>query len=802
MADPYTATRNLLEERPELAATLEELLDVDDSGPWTFDDIAVGSGTFGELVSRGIVEKEDNAYQIADREAVRAAIEGDPYGEDDGTDSTISDRLRDRAAEINPAFIGALLLSLGFLFVFRVLTYRRIFRAEMVVLPGNDPYHYRYQVDKLLAASPDPFSLSEIGEVLGQETVGEPLVPTIGYWVTLLFEGNPETAGVAIAWIPVVAALLVGCLVAWMALAITADERLAVLSVLALAMTPAHALYSGLGFFDHSALDYLWLSVIAATLVWIARDFDRHVESSVDDPVRTHLVNPATWAISGVFGLAVVAAVFNWNGSPILLIGIAVYGFFRSGSDLRAGFSPAASAAPVVSGLAFAAVLAHGIHIRSGWQEPAIVYAPLLVLTGLVAVIGVAEACTRVEWISPRAYIGGVPAALIPLVAGAWILFPDIVNRFVVRAGDVVGRGGIAETRNLITADYGIFFGGVDMFGWLLFITLPALVWVSWRSIKAHEPRWLVPSSFAWPLLGFLLFQIRFAGELAPFAAIFTGVGVLFLLAKLDLASPPTFFGDRSRVAVSTAPLQQISRSIYIVFVLLLVASLSLFMVPITMDSAAHEESQVEAIEWMSADAAEHNREEFVVSNWGDQRLYNYHVFGGGDTYSVSAQHDMVTLLESTSPDKEYDRFDSGVGYIVLPELDDANVTDEQGYTRLVEHLGTASGDVDGVGHFRAQFVSSDRTYVVFTPVPGATIKGTGQPDERVVVETPVKIPGAEFTYTRYATPNAEGNFTVTVAHPGTYDVGNQTVTVTEADVREGRTVTTQTDGQENDSGA
>ncbi|GAA0512875.1 dolichyl-diphosphooligosaccharide--protein glycosyltransferase [Halorubrum aquaticum] len=801
MADPHAATRELLEERPAVESALESVLAADESPPWTFDEVDVDSGTFGELVSRGIVEREGDEYRVADPEAVRAALDREAY-EPAGTEAgrsggSFGEGFGSVLPTVNPTFLAALLGSFGFLFLARMVTYRQVFREEIVTLPGNDPYFYRYHVDRLLTASPDPLSLAAIGEVLGGRTGGEPLVHTIGYWATLLVEGSPEQAGVAIAWIPVVAALLVGCLVAWTALAITEDERVAVLSVAALALTPVHALYSGVGFFDHHALDYVWVAAMGATLVWLARDLDERAaaDGAGINPIRGHLMSPLTWIVAAGFGLSVVAAVFNWNGSPVLLTGVAAYVFFRSGSDLRAGHSPLSSVLPVVFGLALATGLSHWIHTTSGWQEPAVVYAPGLVLGGTLVVTVVAEVAARVDRISPRLYLGGVLIGVTAFLAAVRVRFPEIVRRFLERGDIVAAEREIAESRRLITGEYGVFFGSIDMFGWLLFIGLPALGYVSWRCLRSHEPRWLVPCGFAWPLLGFSLFEIRFTGELSPFMAIFVAVGTLVLLEKIDVAEPPTLFGERRRRKLDLDAFRPTEQTAYAVGVLLLVGSLSLVMVPAVMDTVAQEDAQVEAIEWMSADATDGERPEFVLSRWGRQRLYNYHVFGEGESYSVSSQDDLEAMLTSSDPDAEYDRFASGVGYMVLERLENQDPTPEQGYTRLFEHFGSANGDVDGAGHYRVEFVSSDESRVVFTPVSGATINGTGPTDERLDVETNVSVPGASFTYTRYAEPGADGAYSVTVAHPGTYEVGERTVTVSEADVREGRTVVVNADG-------
>jgi len=788
MPDPYRATRSLLDERSEAEPAVETVLAADEDAPWSFDDVDIDSGTFGELVSRGIVVSESDDYRVADPAAVRAALEGREFdGASEGEPRFAS---LPTVEDVNPAFVVAFASALVFLFASRVVTSGRVFRENLIVLPGNDPYMYRYMNDQLLAAAPSPWSLSEIGSALGFRATGEPLVHAIGYWMTLLAEGSPEPgAATAIAWLPVLAAAFTGLLVGWMALAITEDERAAVLAVLAVALTPAHALYSSIGFFDHHAFDYAWLSCMAAALVWLARDMDRRTDGGAATPVRDHLRAPGTWLASAAFGLAVAAAALNWDGSPVLLTGVAAYVFFRSGSDLRVGVSPALTAAPVAAGLALASALTHIVHTRAGWQEPAAVYAPALVLGGLFLVVGIAEATRRVAGVSPRAYVAGSLAVVAVAVGLAWRRLPDLFTRLLERAGIVAAEREIAESRRLLSADYGVFFGSVDMFGWLLFVSLPALVWVSWRCVRRHEPRWLVPCGFAWPLLGFAVFEVRFAGELSPFMAVFTAVGVLVLLAKTDLAAPPALFGSRTRQPLVFDGDVSVAKLTYLVGALLLIASLSLFMVPATLDTVAQEDSNVEAIEWMAADAAEHDRPAFVLSRWGRQRLYNYHVFGESQGYSVGAQADMEELLSSTDPDAEYDRFSSGVGYIVLEDLGDVEVGPEQGYARLVYRLGSAGDGVDGVGHYRAQFVSSDGSVVVFTPVPGATIEGEGPPDEELTVETTVSIPGAEFTYTRRVETGPDGAYSVTVAHPGTYDVGNGTATVTETDVREGRTV-------------
>jgi dolichyl-diphosphooligosaccharide--protein glycosyltransferase len=691
---------------------------------------------------------------------------------------------------INFVFAGALLAVFVLLFISRVFRYTQVFRDGIITLPGNDPYFYRYLVDQLLAASPDPFSPVEIAEALGGGSSGEPLVATIGYWATLLVEETPTTTeGVAIGWIPVGAALIVGSLVAWMAHAVTEDDRVVVLSVAALALTPAHALYAGIGFFDHHAIDYVWVAGMAATLIWLARDVEQRMIANTAAPVYDHLRAVSTWIIAGCFGLTIVAAVFSWNGSPVLLTGVAAYVFFKTGSDVRAGVSPVGTALPVAGGLAFATGVSHWLHATAGWQEPAVAYSPALVLGGLIVVTLFGTITARVSEISVRAYLVATIVGTTGFVGFIQAQYPAVVNRLLQRGDIVVTGREIAESRRLITADYGVFFGSVDMFGWFLFIGLPALLYVSWQCIRAHEPRWLVLCGFAWPLLGFTFFEIRFSGELSPFMSIFTALGAVVLLQTIDAAKPISVLNNRSPQQLTTASFQPTQETVYIALTLLLVASLSLFMIPAITGNVAQTDAQVEAIEWMQTDAAGADRPEFVLSKWGRQRLYNYHVFDRGRSYSVGAQEDMVSLLSSTDPDAEYSRFAEGVGYLVLEPLQGPETTSKQGYERLINHYGSANGSVDGVGHYRVTFVASDESRLVFVPVKGATISGTGPANQQLEVETDVRVPGKSFTYTRYAVTNETGMFSVRVAHPGTYRVGNQSVIITNSDVRKGKTV-------------
>ena len=56
--------RELLAERPDLEPAVKAVLAAD--APWTFHDVDVDSGAFGELVASGVVERTDDGYRVAD----------------------------------------------------------------------------------------------------------------------------------------------------------------------------------------------------------------------------------------------------------------------------------------------------------------------------------------------------------------------------------------------------------------------------------------------------------------------------------------------------------------------------------------------------------------------------------------------------------------------------------------------------------------------------------------------------------------------------------------------------------------
>lgn len=799
--DPYTATRTLLEERPDIAPALEAVLaaandDVDGvasnvegtaaeaegtaaDGSWSFDDVDVDSGTFGELVSRGIVQRAagdaTGDYRVADREAVRAALDGEDYeGTTDDDTAGLGDRFRERLGGETEIVHRDLLIGLvgGFvlLFVMRTVTIRRVFREERVLLPGNDPYHYLYWTERLAESDVDPLDFEGIAAVLGGRAAGEPLVYTIGWWATELFGDGTADAIATVAWIPIVCALVVGAGVYFIALWTTNDERIGVLSVVVFAFLPAHALYSGVGFFDHHTIDYVWLTLSIGGVLWLARDHETR------DPGtrRKHLTAPATWLVVAGLGVILAAMVHTWNGSPILLVGLAVYATIRATSDMRAGWNPLVSAGPLVGALGFGFLLAYALHARAGWQEPVAVYSLALVGLGVVLVASAATILQRLD-VHPGVHLGVSAVSIVPVFLGFRQLRPEAAARLVDRATDsLLGREGIAETRSLFAADFGVFLGPIDHFGWFLFVALPVLGWVTWQCVRNHEPRWLVVVGYATALIGFALVQIRFAGEASGLVAVLAGVGVVYLLSVLDVAERPTLFGPRTERTRMTLRSPGISwqQAGYAAGTVLLIASLSVFMVPAVLDTVAAGDEEAEAIEWIVSDdqaATDGEDTAYVLTEWGRSRMFNYAVSGESDGYSY-AQRNYEPFVSDADPDAHAEEFAGTVDYVVIHEIDGES-SPESAYAQLFEAHGSATEAASGSGRFQFAYRTTNDGIAVFQLVDGATITGEAAPGETVTVRTEVEVSGESITYERRATAGDDGAFSVIVAHPGEYEV-------------------------------
>jgi dolichyl-diphosphooligosaccharide--protein glycosyltransferase len=795
--DESDAVREVLDERPELESPLRDVLDVDDANEtWTFDDLPVDSGAFGELVSRGLVEQAGDEYRVADPTAVRAALDGQETvpETDKSRVRANADRLsggreaiRERFAAADTRAAGMVAAVLAAVVLARAYVYPVVFRDGAVVLSGNDPYYYRYWVEQALAESGGRFDFSSLATMSNTVQTGEPLLVTVLWLFSSLFGGDATVAGWVLAWYPVVAAVVTAGVLYLLTVRVTADRRIALAAVLLLAVTPAHAMRTSLGFADHHAFDYVWLILTAYALVRLDRTqvipgrFGGDSDDRAADRKREN--GPAwreagQWATAGGLGLAVTGQVLAWDASPLLLAPLGLYVAVRVLDDVRAGRSPVDTQAPLAGGVALGALLVHLVHTRVGWHSDTVAYAPALLLVGVVGVLGVGELAHRLD--RSALELGGVEVIGGAIgVVGFSALFPAYWAEALDGLGRLTRRDSIAEVQSLLSGDA---FGWLLLFGFVLVLAVPYLAWASRRAYFGDR-KWLVPVVYCWYFLGLAVFQVRFAGQLAMFAAVFAGLGFVHLAAVVDITRSPVPFAGASDSTLSMAVPDRRSAG-YLVVLFLFVGSLSLVQVPVKTGQITTDGDAYRSAAWMSEYANEQGWEypdTYVFSRWGENRLYNYFVNGESSSYSF-AQQNFNRFALSEDGVRWYHRLNDKVRFIVI-----ANDNRAPGANTLHARLSEPLGDLHESGslsHYRALYQSRSGERRVYTLVPGARVTGPTKAST-AEIETDVTLTHGQFTYVQQI-ENDHGIFVFTTPYPGTYTIGDQQVTVTEADVYEG----------------
>jgi dolichyl-diphosphooligosaccharide--protein glycosyltransferase len=763
----------VLAERPELESALEAIRDVDDDQEtWTFDDLSMDSGTFGEVVSEGLVEKTDDGYRLPD--ATRRALDGEePATEEDGTDRSLPRFDVDRRAA------GALAGALALVVLFRTLfSYRAVFRNGDVVLSGNDPYYYRYWVEQLLAQSGGGFEFAVLTEAPGQVVNGEPLLIATLYWLSSLLGDGATAVGTAMAWYPVLSALVTGLVVYLLAIKLTDDRRVGLAAVAFFATTPAHAMRTSLGYADHHAFDYVWLALTALALVSLA------------DRDETAIRDSTAWALGLGLGICIAGQLLAWENGPALVFPLALYVALVVLLDVDADRSPLQSNAPLLGGVAVATVLTQLVHSEMGWHTDFLAVTPVLLLVGTAALLLAGE-------VSNRRNLSATALATVELVGGflALILVQILAPRFwqglTGRVSNFFGAQGAVETQALISGDITWFV----LLGFVLVLALPPLVWSSKRAADGSRG-WLAASVYTWYFILLGAIQVRFVGELATFTALFAGFGFVWLTHWVDLSGPPAPFVTDSPATVrdggsedeSALRLPTPREAGLVLALFLLVGGVGIMQVPVktgqlTIDGEAHDTAT-----WIQEYAADENRtypDNYVLSQWGRNRMFNYFVNGESRSYGYAKQN-YRSIYSGASGESWYQNHRGRVSFLVTESVDSNKAAL---HNRLHTEYQNDAGQTEDLAHYRALYVSPSGEYKVFSVVPGAEISGTAARNATATVSTPVEIPGASFTYKRTVRTNGNGTYDVTVPYPGEYTVENRTVTVTERNVTAGETV-------------
>lgn len=747
----------LLTERPDLESAVETVLDVEE--PFEFDKVDIDSGSFGELVSHGVVENTEDGYRVSNPSVVRRTLNGESSSPTESTGWSVT--VPDVSSIEMGAFVAVLLLTV----VVRIVSVGSVFRSNAIVLSGNDPYYYRYWVEQLLASP-------EIGSSSLPKSVelGEPLLVTTLWSLTQLAGGTDMGAGVVLALYPVVAAVLSAGFVYALASSATADRRVGLAAVGLLAVTPGHALRTSLGFADHHAFDYLWLTLTALSVTLLVRE-------AIDESGRRSWL---TWlAVLGTT-VGVTGQVLAWEAGPLLLIPLGLFLSCVVPIAVAKGWSPTRVAGPVLAGITIAGAAVWTIHQTLGWHTTIVASAPLLLSAGGIGMIVAGESVRKLG-LSVRTLVLVEILGLVAGLVGLGAVVPSFSTRLTEGVTvELLRGGGIAETGGL----FGSSFGWLLLFGFSFVLAVPYLVWCTVRVRESVET--LPTVVYAWYFVLLAVTQVRFVGELSPFAAVFAGVAFVHVAERIDAARRPVILSNSiESVAKVERPSGQTIRAIVLLF--LLVGSLGFIQAPVKISQLTVPESQYETAQWMGEYRQEQGwvaTESNVFSDWGRVRMYNYFTNGNSEKDALS-QRWYTDFATSTDARGWYDRlrFKNVQFVVTTPQV----VTNESALgTRLQRENGSRADDVPGVRNFRLVYSSPEGRYKVFSLVTGGIIKGETRPNTTVSSVTQVTLPSGQFTYRRQAVSNAEGVFVIPVAQPGMYTVGNRTIFVNESIVQQG----------------
>ena len=770
MSDDREAA-GLLDERPELDAALEAVLAVDgEYDGWTFDDIDVDSGTFGELVSRGIVEKRGDEYAVADPAAVRRALDGEAESDAAGNGLDIGlDGVE--FPDVEPRAVGLLSAALAALVLARTFVVGSVYRGGDIVLSGNDPYAYRYIIEQIAAEASGGADFGALSVLSFDVTKGEPLMIATLWWVAELLGGTTETIGHVLAWYPVVSAVLSGVFVYLLAVRVTSDRRVGLASVLFFALIPGHAFRTSLGYADHHAFDYPWLGLTALTLL-VAMTTAQNRES---------LRSPVPWIAGTLLGVGIAGQVLAWEAGPLLVVPVGIAITAKTLVDVDTGRSPLLANAPVIGGISLGAALVWTAHTTWGWQTALVAGTPLLLLLGVCSVVGTAAVVTRTSGSARQLAAVDAVVLIVGLVA-VRSLFAERWTAALGRTDALFRSDAIAETVGLFNPGN---MGFLLLFGFALVMALPAMIW-GVRLATRDRADWLVLTAYSWYFTALAAVQVRFVGELATFVAVFAGYAFLWIAAKVEITRPVT-------EAITDVSLPE-PRTVGLLCVLfLLVGSLGLVQVPVKTSQVTTDGGQyltAAAIERDAADRGLAYPENYVLSQWGKSRMYNYFVNGESRGYGY-ALNNYERFLSAADGTEWYDRMHGSVGYVVT--LDIAGFGSETIQSRLHSNYGSRSAGAAGLAHYKAVYATENGANKAFALVPGAAVTGTAAPNATVTATTTVTLPNTEFEYTRQTRTDADGRYRLVVANPGAYTVeepdSTATVSVTEGAVHNGTAV-------------
>jgi dolichyl-diphosphooligosaccharide--protein glycosyltransferase len=776
------ATEALLAEKPQVKPKLEELHEIDATGDWEFHDIPLDSGEFGELVSRGIAEEQADGYRLADPDAVAAALRNDAVPPTDSSDFPFDIRVLPSRQQ---GFALALLAgALCLVAILRLLPINGVFPNGTVILAGNDPWGYRFWVENLLGANPSEIGGTSVSSLAGEGLSADVLYLLFGSGLAAVLGGTSAAVGLALAWYPVIVAVLTAYVLYLLALRLAADRRVGLTTVLLFGVTPVLAYRTMIGFADHDALDFLWLALTLYALVILAAP-DRETDFEFWAGQTTAIC---------LLGVSIAAQTLSWRGGPLLLIPIGVFVFAVSISGLRTPTSSGKILRPVMISLAVASVLALGTRFVFDWLPLYRIGAPALLLIGTLTIWGFETVVRRRELRVGRSLVALIIMGLVGM-GGVLLAVPSLWDGVVdfVSYMEYYTWTEITETRPLFGSGPIGIFRPVFLLGLPFFLGTGGLAAATLHAKKIHRPSWLVIAVYGWFFLLMAVIQNRFAGPLALIWAVIAGVALVHLLSVLDIL--PAVGSGWARPS-SAADFRKFRlpdwRTLgYLAVCVLVVSSVGLFQIPIKQDGLLNGGPTYEVARAIDSNADQRGLEypqNYVFSEWAKNRAYNHIVNGHSKTYTF-ARDNYASFLRSTDPEAWYARLRNRTGYIVTRWRN--SPPDRSIQARLHQQYGSATPASEAVSHYRAIYSTQHGSLVAFALVEGATVSVSGPPNSSVSVSTSVAIPPHDtwVAYEQRGRIQSNGTVRFVVPYPGTYTVDNTTFEVSETAVYAGRTV-------------
>lgn len=785
----YEATSSLLADHPDIEPALRELLAIDAEGPWTFEEVPLDSGRFGEMVSREIAVKADGAYRLADRDAVAAALDGDGFDEGDSVVPDVSLPTSLGVEWTTAAGLGA---ALALVALVRSMHLPHVFRDGYIISPANDPYFYRYWQHRLLEISASPVDLTPITDIPGRAST-RPFTHAANWWLAALV-GDPD---IVAALLPVVAAVLLGAVLFLFARTVTGDDRIAVASVLMLAVIPVHVRYTAMGFLEHRLHQYLWLGILLLGIAWLATTNQRLWRAHAETAWRVQWRVPRVWATVALVAVATPVVAHSFRGSALLFIPVAGYVFLKGVMDIQHGRRPLHDNLPLLAGLGIGSILTYLPYHVWGWHEAdtVLVLTPALVAIGAGAVLVLGEA-TRLAGRSAREYlVGGITVGVV-LIGLFRLLRPDDFDRAADRATDsLLGRDFATETVGTFAADAGLFLRPLFQFGPLVFVGLPVLAIASWYVVMRYHPGMLLAVVGGWTFFVLAAIQLRFAAQLSFFIAFFAGIGLVYAMAAIglvrtprvtaveeeDASHPGLLRGDDAVDARSRMHLPgSIQVAGLILLTVLIVIGFNLALAPGFVSEFMYDD-EIKAVSAIIDHQEETNRsaaDSAVIAHWNYERFYNFFVADDGLSYNRGGYE---SFINHDHPDDAFEDQGGSYGYLSTVDYRGLGAAQEQ----LHADYGLGSSPAS---HFQLLYAGDG--FSVFAIVEGAQLTITGGENGSIVtIATDVEVPGASFTYDQTVTLDADGTATVRVPYPGEYTVGDATASVSQLDVEHGETV-------------